>query len=34
VFGKNKCAIVSGKVEGADWCKEFRKGEKIELGDK
>lgn len=32
VFGKNKCAIVSGKIESGDWCEEFRAGKKIELG--
>lgn len=32
VFGPNKCAIVSGKIESTDWCDEYRKGKKIELG--
>jgi hypothetical protein len=32
VFAKNKCAIVAGRIEPGDWCKEFHKGEKLELG--
>lgn len=33
VFGPQKCAIVSGKIEPGDWCKEFHEGEKLELGN-
>lgn len=32
VFGPGKCAIVDGKIEPGDWCREFRRGPKLELG--
>lgn len=32
VFGPDKCAIVSGKIEPGDWCEEYRRGKKLELG--
>lgn len=32
ILGPKKCVIVEGKIEGTDWCQQFRKGKKIELG--